>query len=346
MLTAAYGAAHFFVDFICAWAMFGSFLSEDGAYLNILIYNFCAFALQMPFGTLLDLARSKTGERLRDWLALLWSGLGVLLTVVGALTCPALLGVGNALFHVGGGLDVTVQDFAKHRSGRDLGIFVAPGAVGLYLGTRLGKTGSGYLTLLLAGAVLAVLMCILIFHKRADSQPASFSGGEEHKAKLPVLILCCFAVVILRSWTGFEASFGWKSGAVLGGLAVLATALGKAVGGFLAARFGPGKTVTVTLLLAAVCFLLGGEPVFGLAALLLFNMSMPVTLYLLAKHMPELMGFSFGLLTFGLFLGFLPVYAELRLPASPQIIGAVGSVASAVLMLLAWKAVKHDRVSA
>lgn len=346
MLSVAYGIAHFFVDFICAWAMFGSFLSGDGAYLNILVYNFCAFALQMPLGTLLDLARSKAGERLKDWLALLWSGMGVLLTVAGAVTGPALLGIGNALFHVGGGLDVTVLDFSKCRGGRDLGVFVAPGAVGLYLGTQLGKTGSGYLTLVLAGAILAVLMCILILNKRSASHPAAFSSEKGETAKLPMLILCCFAVVILRSWTGFEASFDWKSGAVLGGLAVLAVASGKAVGGFLAARFGPGKTVSVTLLLAAVCFLLGGEPVFGLAALLLFNMSMPVTLYLLAKHMPELMGFSFGLLTFGLFLGFLPVYADLRLPVSPQIIGAVGSVASALLMLLAWKAVEHDRVSA
>lgn len=346
MLTAIYGAMHFLVDFICAWAMFGAFLNEDGAYLHILIYNFCAFALQMPFGTLLDLARSRAGKRRKDWLAPIWAGLGVALTVIGALTNPAVLGVGNALFHVGGGLDVTVLDFGKRRGGRDLGVFVAPGAVGLYFGTRLGKSGVGFLTLVLAGVALAALLWMVILKKRKDGPVPQFYGGSAVKAKLPVLIVCCFVVVVLRSWTGFEVNFDWKSDVLLGFLAVLMVASGKALGGFLSARFGPGKTMLVTLLSAAVCFLFGENPVLGLAGLLLFNMSMPVTLYLLAKHLPELMGFSFGLLTFGLFLGFLPVYGKLGLPVSPQIIGAVGSAVSAVLMAAAWKAVDRDRVFA
>jgi FSR family fosmidomycin resistance protein-like MFS transporter len=75
-------------------------------------------------------------------------------------------------------------------------------------------------------------------------------------------------------------------------------------------------------------------------------MSMPSTLYLLGKHMPDMLGFSFGLLTFGLFLGFLPVYGELKLPIGPQLACAAGSVLSAALMLLAWKAVDRDRISA
>ena len=104
--------------------------------------------------------------------------------------------------------------------------------------------------------------------------------------------------------------------------------------------------MTVTLLLAAGCFLLGENPVFGLLALLLFNMSMPVTLYLLARYLPGLPGFSFGLLTFALFLGFLPTYAGLALPVSGSVIGALGSVISAGVLVLGWKAVNHDRVSA
>lgn len=346
MLTAAYSVMHFLVDFICAWAMFGFFLSDEGAYLNILIYNFCAFALQMPLGTLLDLARRRAGERLKNWLAPICAALGTALTVAGALTNPLLLGLGNALFHVGGGLDVTAADFADHRGGKLLGVFVAPGALGLFLGTRLGKAGSGWLTLLLAVAALAASLGFLIFHKRKPSQTEAEFAGKAEKANLPVLILCCFAVVVFRSWTGFEAGFGWKSDVFLGMIAVLAVASGKAAGGFLGSRLGHGKTAMATLLLAAVCFLLGESPVFGLAALFLFNMSMPVTLYLLAKHMPELMGFSFGLLTFGLFLGFLPVYARLKDPLTPPVICAAGSLVSALLMVAAWKAVDRDRVSA
>lgn len=338
MVTAIYSVMHFFVDFLCAWAMFACF--QTGAYQNFLIYNFCAFALQMPLGTLLDVLRSRSDGRLRQKLGLIWAGAGVLLTGLGALTHPAVLGIGNALFHVGGGLDVICEDMSRGREGKNLGIFVAPGAVGLYLGTRLGKVGSGMLTLILPLCILTALCAVLIY-----LNPGEIPRGKSAKVKnIPLLLLCCFAVVILRSWTGFLATFSWKAEA--GFLAVLAVALGKALGGFASARFGAGKTMLVTLLLAAGCFLLGEIPVLGVAALLLFNMSMPVTLYLLAKNMPETPGFAFGLLTFGLFMGFLPVYTGMEVPLPGGVAGAVGSVISAVLMGIAWKAVKQDAVSA
>ena len=342
MLTILYSAMHFLVDFLCAWAMFGFFQTGKDAYLNILIYNFCAFALQMPFGTLMDLLKMKAGGK--KWLPLACAALGAVLTVAGTLIHPAVLGVGNALFHVGGGLDVIHEDFLHKCGGRNLGVFVAPGAIGLYFGTQLGKGEISFIPLIAAGCLLAVLIWWLVTEKHRVQHVAEPEVTEK-KGNIPLLVICCFAVVILRSFTGFAATFGWKSGAILGFVAVAATASGKAIGGFLSARFGAGRTMTVTLGLAAVCFLLGENPVFGVAALLLFNMSMPVTLYLLAESLPEMAGFSFGLLTFGLFLGFLPVYFGADLPVSAGVIGAIGSLVSAALMVIGWKAVKHDRVS-
>lgn len=340
MGTAIYAGMHFLVDFLCAWAMFGFFQSGAEAYGNFLIYNFCAFALQMPLGTLLDLARGIV--RRKDRLPLLWTGLGVILTVLGALFHPAVLGLGNALFHVGGGLDVITEDFACNRKGRNLGIFVAPGAIGLFFGTLLGKTGTGYGILILGGVLLAALFVGLLVKKPCQADPKAWNKG---RGSVLILTLCCFTVVALRSWTGFAATFPWRSRELLAVLAVLAVAGGKALGGFASGRFGPGRTMGVTLGSAAVCFLLGDLPVFGLLALLLFNMSMPVTLYLLAENLPKMPGFSFGLLTFGLFLGFLPSYSAVTLPISGTIAGMAGSLISALLMLLAWKAVDRGKLS-
>lgn len=341
MLTILYALMHFLVDFLCAWAMFRHFQAGEGAYLNFLIYNFCAFALQMPLGACLDVARS--GKKSK-WYAAAWAGLGALVTALGTLTHPAVLGLGNALFHVGGGVDVTVSDFAKHRGGRDLGIFVAPGAIGLYLGTRLGKQEGSMLPLF--AALVAMVVLFRLLWKNLPGTQEEPVPAKQQKGQLRCVAICCFAVVVLRSWIGFEVNFSWKSEALLGFLAVLAVASGKGLGGVLSAKFGPGRTMTGSLLLAAGCFLLGHTPVFGLAGLLLFNMSMPVTLYLLAGQMRELPGFSFGLLTFGLFLGFLPVYAELSVPISGVFIGCLGSIVSAVLLTAAWKAVNHDSVPA
>ena len=46
----------------------------------------------------------------------------------------------------------------------------------------------------------------------------------------------------------------------------------------------------------------------GLSGVLFFNMTMPVTLYELYRRLPGNSGAAFGLLTFALYLGFLPVY--------------------------------------
>ena len=340
MITAIYSVMHFFVDFLCAWGIFRNFQSGSDAYLNYFIYNFCAFALQMPLGILLDVLRSRVSDSLRPRLGQIWVFAGIFLTAAGIFTHPAVLGVGNALFHVGAGLDVICEDFAKGHSGRSLGVFVAPGAVGLYLGTVLGKHPGDQLSWIVSLCVLMILLAAL--YARLPQDPI-FTSAPNPK-KLPILLLSCFTVVVLRSWTGFQTNFDWKSTVPF--LAVLAVSSGKTLGGFLSAHFGHGRTMVCSLLLAAVCFLLGQSAVFGLLGLLLFNMSMPVTLYLLAKHMPDTPGLTFGILTFGLFLGFLPVYADVTIPMSATSVCALGSIISAILLYIGWKAVKSHAVHA
>lgn len=338
MITAIYSIMHFFVDFLCAWGIFRNFQFGTGAYQNFLIYNFCAFALQMPLGVLLDVLRSRISGALRPRLGQFWVTAGIILTAAGVIAHPAVLGLGNALFHVGAGLDVICEDFAKEHRSKSLGVFVAPGAVGLYLGTVLGKIPGDSISWIVAPILLMILLAAL-FTKLPQEPP---STSETNPKKPSILLLCCFAVVVLRSWTGFQTNFAWKSTIPL--LSVLAVSFGKTLGGFISARFGHGRTMVCSLISASLCFLLGEHPVFGLLGLLLFNMSMPVTLYLLAKHMPETPGLAFGILTFGLFLGFLPVYAGVSLPVSSTLFCALGSLISAILLYVAWKAVKGNAV--
>ena len=168
----------------------------------------------------------------------------------------------------------------------------------------------------------------------------------EYNGKLFLLAAACFAVVVIRSLVGLAVSFPWKSIPLLGAIAVCAAAAGKCCGGFLAAGFGLQRTAAVSLLLAAVCYLFGETGIFGIAAIFLFNMSMPLTLYLLAKKLPHLPGFAFGLLTFGLFLGFLPVYWQMDPGLAPGILGAAGSAISCVVLIAAGKAAEYDKIFA
>lgn len=151
------------------------------------------------------------------------------------------------------------------------------------------------------------------------------------------LLPACLTVVILRSYIGMAVSFSWKTTLFAGTIAVLAVVLGKVAGGFVAASIGIRRTVVVSLGLASICYLLSDYMIAGVAALFLFNMTMPITLYLLVQRLRRLPGFAFGALTFGLFLGFLPAYFGVKLPMSGCIIGCVGSLVS---LLLLWLCVR------
>ena len=307
-MTGLYAPVHFFVDGICAWAMLGRLDADFG---GILLYNFCAFAMQLPLGAVLD--------RLSDrrW-PLRFAALGCGLTVLGAFCHPAVLGLGNALFHVGGGVDV-IRDGGRREC---LGIFVAPGAMGLYLGGLL----AGKLPWLLLP--VGILLALLLKNIRI---PEKISTAPSQKPAVSAA-LCCFAVVVLRSLVGFQVVFPWKTGA-LAFATVGAVVLGKMLGGVLAARLG-GRSVTVcSLTLAAVGYALGAVPAFGLLALLCFNMTMPLTLFSLWRRFPDYPGSVFGSLTLALFLGFLPVHYGINIPIG----GVLGSILSLVLL---WKAVE------
>ena len=302
-MTALYSVLHFLVDGVCAWAMLGPLAGGMESYL---LYNFCAFVLQLPLGAVLDrLGGQKT--------PLLFAGAGCALTLVGALTNPVLLGLGNAAFHVGGGVDV-IRDGGRCER---LGIFVAPGAMGLSLGGLI--AGKSPWLLLPGAALIGFILCLL-------RSPGEISTAPSQKPPI-FLAVSCFAVVVLRSFVGFQVVFPWRSG-WLAFAAVGAVVLGKMAGGWLAARFGPGPVTALSLTAAAVCYALGEVPAFGLLALLCFNMTMPLTLYALWRRFPAFPGAVFGSLTLALFVGFLPTYFGIHIPIG----GVLGSILSLALL--------------
>ena len=398
-MTVLYSILHLLVDGVCAMAMFGTFIPRDGGYFYILLYNFCAFALQMPFGVVLDALHAREEGRNRDVslqhvkvgkksvdIDLMTAVIGVLCTIAGAVTHPIILGIGNALFHVGGGVGTirdrrvgtmrdrrveTMRDRhvgtkrdrrveTMHEDGdesdcRDqyggnagnrlikrLGVFVAPGALGLYLGTTLAK-GGGWNPWFLGVSALMLLLCGGMFcfrlrchasktdipYKRQHVQPCQ---GQPDQRNVLRLTVCCLLVVILRSYIGMAVSFPWKTGVLMGVLSVLAVVGGKMAGGFLSAWEGSFRTAVVSLILAAVCYLFSSAMPLGLAALFLFNMTMPITLYWMICAFSQMPGFAFGCLTFALFLGFLPGYLGVQPVWTGNVIGGAGSILSLLLL--------------
>lgn len=379
-MTVLYSVWHLLVDGMCAIAMFGKFIPNEVGYFSILIYNFCAFALQMPFGVLLDALNAKNEKQKFDF-SFLTAAIGVMCTVVGAFTNPVILGIGNALFHIGGGVGTIHDNSGAEKSKTNnrlivrLGIFVAPGAIGLYLGTLLANTGMAEEKILWIS--FGMLLCVVVswfaltYGRKtgiyeeyvvvetvtgekdivAEQVTDEKDAVAEHVTNEKIVIAdltassdaaiagngygiaaICLIVVILRSYIGMSVGFSWKTGIAAGLIAVLALACGKTAGGFIAARYGLYRTAAVSLMLAAVCYLFSSVMPVGLAALFLFNMTMPITLYWVICAFPRMPGFAFGILTFALFLGFLPKYMGIKIAIGENVIGCVGSILSLLLI--------------
>ena len=327
-MVSTYAMAHFLVDFACAFLVFRAVSSSPDRYLGILLYNFCAFAAQMPIGVLAD----RIGRNY------LFAILGCALTAAGygfasiPLAAVIIIGLGNGLFHIGGGVDVL--NISGERAAA-LGVFVSPGAFGVYFGTLLGR---GIFLPASPVAVALIAAAALIFASRriqGGEYPgnATFSLGGSTYPNAFLAVLCFFLVVCLRSYMGTVFDFPWKSSGHWGVVLVCAVVFGKIAGGFIADKFGAAKTTCVSLAIAALLFFILNVPTAGVLSFFLFNMTMPITLWAMARAFPGAKGFAFGLLSFGLFIGFLPVYLGVYLPYGASWPFSAAAIAS---LLLLW----------
>jgi len=309
-LVAAYSGTHFLVDFAGAFLMFRFIAGSPDAYLCVLLYNFCAFAMQMPLGIIAD--------RLNRNYIFAMAGCLLVVASFGFIAFPVIavviIGIGNAMFHLGGGIDVL--NISDRKLGA-LGVFVSPGALGVYLGTIFGKGNDLHAAFFPVALIAAAALIFVIYKGQRGGYPKNpvFSLGGVRAGGAAIAIICFFIVVCLRSYAGLNLDFTWKGEGYWGIALICAVVLGKTFGGFAADRFGIKQTAVFSLGLAALLFLFPLVAPAGTAALFLFNMTMPITLFAMARLFPCAKGFAFGILTFGLFLGFLPGYLGVSPPA-------------------------------
>ena len=96
---------------------------------------------------------------------------------------------------------------------------------------------------------------------------------------------------------------------------------------------------------AAVLYLFSGHPNPGILAVFLFNMTMPVTLWAVAQITPGMKGFTFGLLTFGLFIGYLPSAFGLPSLLVNYPLYSLVTLGSLFLLLMVYRAFRKGNLS-
>ena len=126
-----------------------------------------------------------------------------------------------------------------------------------------------------------------------------------------LLAVCLFALLLsiaVRSLGGLTVPSIHKGDAVVLWGLVIAALTGKALGGVIADWLGWIEVSILALLLSAplLSFLVTEAPL-AVAGMLLFQMTMPVTLLVVYRVFPDEPGFAFGLTTLALLIGGIPL---------------------------------------
>ena len=284
--------SHLLVDALCAAAVLGQLDAYPDLTAAIIAYNTLAFSTQCLVGLMTD--------RLK------MHGFGLTVSavmVIAGYLMPspwwlktALLGLGNSLFHVEGGTLTLLESSGKPAK---LGVFVAPGCIGLAAGTMYPECG-----IIFAPLLAVCTVCAAICAKKCGCETLPEPKREADSVLLAVILLTL--AVVVRAVGGCAVSFPWKTGAAAAVCMTLAVFAGKTAGGFVCERLGARKTAALSVIPAAL--LIAFFPQYMLPSLLgqlLLNLTMPVTLWLLYRAMPEAPGFAFGLAASALWPGTL-----------------------------------------
>lgn len=345
--TFAFALCHFVVDFACVSTMLcavSRVLGESGqdslefVALRILLYDIVAFTLQLPVGIVLDKLDKNSYAALLSY-ALVGAGVLISLFPVALLEWLAvlLLAVGNALFHSAGGL--IVLNISQKHAGPS-GIFIATGAIGVFLGTQSAQMErlqiAFSLLVLLFLCALITLVVQKVNKKYWNVHNVAFDIPKFSSNTLLAIALLTL-VVALRSYAGMVMAFPWKSQMLLLVLSILGVFAGKALGGMVADRIGFRTTAIFSLIAAATLFAPSWEvPVMGLLGVFFFNFTMSITLASLANILPNAKGTAFGLASFSLAVGALPALLGFRVehPVMLSVISLVSVLALGVGLTL------------
>lgn len=271
----------------------------------IILYNILGFGYQPLAGIVTDRLKR---PRLSVLIGLLLLLLAIVIVSWQSQFAVILAGLGSATFHVGGGA-LALASTPDRTTG--LGIFAAPGVVGLAIGGALGLTGYSATVplILLLGGIMAVIAGMKL-PKFPDNNPNS--KIQNPKLDDWVMLVLISAIALTSTvWTSFQFLLQTHLDIIIA-LAV-AAAIAKVLGGILAQRWGWRRWTISSLTVAALLFIFGGQHRLTLLfSLALLQSNIPVTLAATAQLMPNqpatASGFALGL---AILVGGIPILGGL-----------------------------------
>ena len=321
-----WGILHGLNDFTAGFmlAHFTYTNGSSGSFLFIIIYSIIGFGGQLPVGFWADHKR-----QLRPFAnaSVLLLPLAIFSYFFNPEAGIIISGFASAFIHVTGGA-VCLQVY-ENKTG-PLGLFTAPGVLGLAVGGVLGHYGTW---LLWPFAASSVVIGMLIMKSQLPAYPSTQKREKELDTHdwimLGILLIMCFRSFIFDVINHVAHDF--ENGILVIGISAFA---GKIIGGFLADRIGWKIFVYISLPIALLLFQLGKENIyalgFGVACL---QSSVPITLLLMSRSLP-LFPATVSAMSLGtsIALAGLPIY---MLDSRSQVINAYNQpVLTAIVFIL------------
>ena len=284
------GGQHFLVDAVCVACLFGPVKELCGntplgystfvAFIGI--YNVLAFCTQWLTGLWSD---SLKNDRIIHVVAAVMLVSGVACCRIRPLYGVVLIGLGNSLFHVAGGRYVILNSQGKAGA---LGLFVAPGALGLYIGGIFGEWDWIFCILLV---INTAVICICL-KEHILLEPEKHPLLKFDYLWAVILVLLC---IVCRAASGAVSFPGKNIPEILAWLPPLMVFSGKAVGGFAGDRFGYTFIGIIAFSAGTLMLAFSSNLTGYVAGQFMVNLLMPLTLWQLTKLLPASPGLAFGL---------------------------------------------------
>lgn len=287
-----WGLLHGVNDMLAGFLLATYTLSQDykSSFLYISLYAILAFGGQVPVGFWLD---KRKDIRMFAHISILILPVVVFSFFISPEAAIIVSGLASAFVHVTGG---TICFQVHQNKAGPLGLFTAPGVLGLTLGGISG--GTGYL--LPAGLLIGILILGYVILKNFLPQ---YQAPEKKQSELDSHDLAMLLILLFMCFRSFlfdvvnYIAENYENGILYLGVSAF---LGKIIGGFVADKIGAKKFIYITLITALILFQFGKENIYMLCAGIAFlQSSVPVTLLLMGQSLPlypaSATSFSLGL---------------------------------------------------
>ena len=301
-----YFYVHFVVEVVCFYSITNMIGNSIFLWIAPFVYDALAFTPQGIIGYFSD-KYPKINMGLIGTVFLLVGLVTMSLNLLpGAYTELVLVCFGNAFIHVAGA-EVTLRS-SKGKMAHSA-IFVSGGSFGVITGKLLKGSGVSYLFILLLGLTMIPFILLAEYYRKEQNDECKNFNYHNKKLNPNLLIILTVFIVFSRSYMGYGIPTAWNKTVIQTVLLFCVMGVGKALGGIFLDAFGIRKTAIVSILCSLPFLLFGDNLMFvSLIGILLFSMTMPVTLAVLVSVLKKKPGIAFGLTTIGLFLGFTPIF--------------------------------------